>query len=89
MAANVDMLCAGMKIFGLNELKGSLITAMESTVTVGTVTEADKSPIMQCIQIYSFAACVTETHLASAVERVTSSCFRELQETVPPSMMKG
>ena len=81
------MLCAGMKIVGLNELKGGQVTAMESTV--GTVTEADRSPIMQCRKMYSFAACVTETHLASAVERVTSSCFRELQETVPPSMMKG
>ena len=87
MVANVDMLCAGMKIVGLNELKGGQVTAMESTV--GTVTEADKSPIMQCRKIYSFAAWVTEIHLASAVERVTSSCFRELQETVPPSMMKG
>jgi hypothetical protein len=87
MVANVDMLCAGMKIVGLNELKGGQVTAMESTV--GTVTEADRSPIMQCRKMYSFAACVTETHLASAVERVTSSCFRELQETVPPSMMKG
>jgi hypothetical protein len=87
MVANVDMLCAGMKIVGLNELKGGQVTAMESTV--GTVTEADRSPIMQCRKMYSFAACVTETHLASAVERVTSSCFRELQEPVPPSMMKG
>jgi hypothetical protein len=52
------MLCAGMKIVGLNELKGGQVTAMESTV--GTVTEADKSPIMQCRKMYSFAACVTE-----------------------------
>jgi hypothetical protein len=65
MVANVDMLCAGVKIVGLNELKGGQVTAMESTV--GTVTEADRSPIMQCRKMYSFAACVTETHLASAV----------------------
>jgi len=35
----------------------------------------------------SLAACVTAMYSASAVDSVTNSCFHELHETMPPSMM--
>ncbi|KIM63279.1 hypothetical protein SCLCIDRAFT_117717 [Scleroderma citrinum Foug A] len=36
-------------------------------------------------QTPSFTACVATTYSASAVDKVTSSCFFDIQLTAPPS----
>ena len=46
------------------------------------------SPSNQRSQMPSLAACVAATYSASAVDKVISSCLRELHEMVLPSMRK-
>jgi len=50
---------------------------------------AKTSPMKLRSQMASFAVCVDATYSALVVDKVTSSCLQELQETAPPSMMNA
>jgi hypothetical protein len=81
--ADVDVFGPRVKVVGGGECECRLVVAVEG----GRVLMGPNSSLMsRRSQMPSFAACVAATYSASAVDRVTSSCLRERQETAPPSM---
>ncbi|KAJ7216871.1 hypothetical protein B0H12DRAFT_1272835 [Mycena haematopus] len=56
---------------------------------MGCSSGRNSSAISWRSQPASFAACVIATYSASVVERETISCFLELQEMAPPSIMNA